>query len=155
ALVLKSLDTARRDGDTVVALLDEDCVGTPDMVIGDGPDAVFDPASAFGRAHAAYGLVSVAVAALSLQHRAVLRPGGPADTASAAQTAKATVTPLEGPTASVRLRAGDARPWLRGPAPRLHVYSGADRREVLAALESGAQSDAGPARLALVVDDDT
>ncbi|MGW3951118.1 beta-ketoacyl synthase N-terminal-like domain-containing protein [Streptomyces sp. NPDC004752] len=155
ALVLKSLDTARRDGDTVVALLDEDCVGTPDMVIGDGPDAVFDPASAFGRAHAAYGLVSVAVAALSLQHRAAPRPGGPADTATAAQTAKAAVTPLEGPTASVRLRAGDARPWLRGPAPRLHVYSGADRREVLAALESGAQSDAGPARLALVVDDDT
>ncbi|MEU3345117.1 beta-ketoacyl synthase N-terminal-like domain-containing protein [Streptomyces sp. NPDC006700] len=153
-LVLKSLDTARADGDTVVALLDEDTADVPDMVIGDGPDAVFDPASAFGRAHAACGLVSVAVAALSLQHRAVPRPGGPADTATVAHTAQAVVTPMEGPTASVRLRAGDARPWLRGPAPRLHVFSGAGRREVLAALEAGAESGAGPARLALVADDD-
>ncbi|MCI4042774.1 polyketide synthase [Streptomyces sp. TRM75563] len=151
-LVLKPLDTARRDGDTVVALLDEEAAGPPDMVIGDVPDAVFDPASAFGRAHAASGLLSVAVAALSLQHRAVPRPGGPADTAAVAHTARAVVTPLEGPPASVRLRAGDARPWLRGPAPRLQVFSGADRAEVLAALESGTESSAGPARLALVVD---
>ncbi|MFI6697535.1 beta-ketoacyl synthase N-terminal-like domain-containing protein [Streptomyces sp. NPDC050509] len=161
-LVLKSLETARRDGDTVIALLDEEPVAptassapadVPDMVIGDGPDAVFDPASAFGRAHAAYGLVSVAVAALALQHRAVPRPGGPADAGAVAHTARVVVTPMEGPVASVRLRAGDARPWLRGRAPRLHVFSGADRREVLAALESDVRSDAGPARLALVVDD--
>ncbi|WP_405927823.1 beta keto-acyl synthase [Streptomyces griseus] len=154
-LVLKSLDAARGDGDTVVALLDEEADGTPDMVIGDGPDAVFDPASAFGRAHAASGLVSVAVAALSLQHRAIPRPGGPADTAAVAHTARAVVAPLEGPPASVRLRAGDARPWLRGPAPRLQVFSGADRADVLAALESGTESSAGPARLALVVDGGT
>ncbi|MDQ0693782.1 polyketide synthase [Streptomyces sp. W4I9-2] len=153
-LALKSLDAARRDGDTVVALLDEGAVGEPDMVIGDGPDAAFDPAVAFGRAHAASGLVSVAVAALSLQHRAVPRPGGPADTAAVAHTARAVITPMEGPTVGVRLRAGDARPWLRGPAPRLHVFSGADRREVLAALEAGTESSAGPARLALVVDGD-
>lgn len=158
-LVLKPLDAARRDGDTVVALLDEEPAGEaadePDMVIGDGPDAVFDPVSAFGRAHAASGLVSVAVAALSLQHRAVPRPAGPADTAAVAHSARVVVMPLDGPTASVRLRAGDVRPWLRGPAPRLHVFSGADRQEVLAAMESGAESSAGPARLALVADDDT
>lgn len=154
-LVLKLLDAARRDGDTIVALLDEECADAPDMVIGDGPDAVFDPAAAFGRAHAASGLVSVAVAALSLQHRAVPRPGEPADTAAVPRTARVAVTPLEGPAVSVRLRAGDARPWLRGPAPSLHVYSGADRGEVLAALDSGVESSAGPARLALVVDADT
>ncbi|MEV8397671.1 beta-ketoacyl synthase N-terminal-like domain-containing protein [Streptomyces niveus] len=158
-LVLKSLETARRDGDTVVALLedsaaDEHIVGVPDLVVGDVPDATYDPASAFGRAHAAYGLVCVAVAALSLQHRALPRPGLPADTAAVVHTAGVAVTPLEGPTASVRLRAGDARPWLRGPAPRLYVFSGADRREVLAALESGTRSDTGPARLVLVADDD-
>ncbi|MFG2176013.1 beta-ketoacyl synthase N-terminal-like domain-containing protein [Streptomyces niveus] len=156
-LVLKSLETARRDGDTVVALLDDiaadEPVGVPDVVVGDVPDAAFDPASAFGRAHAAYGLVCVAVAALSLQHRALPRPGLPADTAAVVHSAKVSVTPLEGPTASVRLRAGDARPWLRGPAPRLYVFSGADRREVLAALESGTEFDAGPARLVLVADD--
>ncbi|MFE5666960.1 beta-ketoacyl synthase N-terminal-like domain-containing protein [Streptomyces niveus] len=157
-LVLKSLETARRDGDTVVALLDDiagdEPVGVPDLVVGDVPDAAYDPASAFGRAHAAYGLVCVAVAALSLQHRALPRPGLPADTAAVVHTAKVAVTTLEGPTASVRLRAGDARPWLRGPAPRLYVFSGADRREVLAALESGTRSDTGPARLVLVADDD-
>ncbi|MEU5715849.1 beta-ketoacyl synthase N-terminal-like domain-containing protein [Streptomyces sp. NPDC020403] len=151
-LVLKSLDTARRDGDTVVALLDEGGTEEPDMVIGDGPGAMFDPASAFGRAHAASGLVSVAAAALSLQHRSVPCTGGPADPAAVARTARAVVTPLEGPPVDVRLRAGDALPWLRGAAPRLHVFSGADRREVLAALASGTESSAGPARLALVVD---
>ncbi|MFI0936208.1 beta-ketoacyl synthase N-terminal-like domain-containing protein [Streptomyces sp. NPDC021019] len=154
-LILKSLDAARRDGDSVMALLDEEATGEPDMVIGDGADAVFDPVDCFGRAHAASGLVSVAVAALSLQHRAVPRPGGPADTAAVAHTARAVVTPLEGPAADVRLRAGDARPWLRGPAPRLHVYSGADRRAVLAALEAGTESSTGPARLAFVADGDT
>ncbi|MFE4495477.1 beta-ketoacyl synthase N-terminal-like domain-containing protein [Streptomyces niveus] len=157
-LVLKSLETARRDGDTVVALLDDiaadEPAAVPDLVVGDVPDAAYDPASAFGRAHAAYGLVCVAVAALSLQHRAVPRPGLPADTAAVVDTAQVAVTPLEGATASVRLRAGDAGPWLRGPAPRLYVFSGADRREVLAALESGTRSDTGPARLVLVADDD-
>ncbi|MDG9684395.1 beta-ketoacyl synthase N-terminal-like domain-containing protein [Streptomyces sp. DH18] len=154
-LVLKPLDIARRDGDTVIALLDEEAADAPDMVIGDGPEAVFDPASAFGRAHAASGLVSVAVAALSLQHRAVPRAGEPADTAAVAHTARVVVEPLEGPATGVRLRAGDPRPWLRGPAPRLRVFSGADRQEVLAALESGTESSAGPARLAFVVDGDT
>ncbi|MFJ3589000.1 beta-ketoacyl synthase N-terminal-like domain-containing protein [Streptomyces sp. NPDC090231] len=154
-LVLKPLEAARRDGDTVVALLDEGAAEEPDMVIGDGPGAVFDPSSVFGRAHAASGLVSVAVAALSLQHRAVPRPGGPADAAAVAHTALAVAVPLEGPAVSVRLRAGDAVAWLRGTAPRLHVFSGADRQEVLAALASGTRSSAGPARLALVADGDT
>lgn len=154
-LVLKLLDAARRDGDTVVAVLDEEADDEPDMVIGDGPDAGFDPASAFGRAHAASGLVSVAVAALSLQHRAVPRPDAPADTTAVTHTARAVAVPAEGPAMSVRLRAGDPRPWLPGPAPRLRVFSGADRAQVLAALEAGTESSAGPARLALVADGGT
>ncbi|MEU5736652.1 beta-ketoacyl synthase N-terminal-like domain-containing protein [Streptomyces tendae] len=154
-LVLKLLDAARRDGDAVVAVLDEEAGGEPDMVIGDGPDAGFDPSCAFGRAHAASGLVSVAVAALSLQHRAVPRPDAPADTAAVPHTARAVAVPAEGPAASVRLRAGDPRPWLPGPAPRLRVFSGADRAQVLAALEAGTESSAGPARLALVTDGGT
>ncbi|MFD8535114.1 beta-ketoacyl synthase N-terminal-like domain-containing protein [Streptomyces rubrogriseus] len=154
-LVLKLLDAARRDGDTVVAVLDEEAGDEPDMVIGDGPEAGFDPASAFGRAHAASGLVSVAVAALSLQHRAVPRPDAPADTAAVAHTARVVAVPAEGPAMSVRLRAGDPRPWLPAPAPRLRVFSGADRAQVLAALEAGTESSAGPARLALVADGGT
>ncbi|PPS91469.1 type I polyketide synthase [Streptomyces sp. MH60] len=154
-LVLKLLDAARRDGDTVVAVLDEEAGDEPDMVIGDGPDAAFDPSSAFGRAHAASGLVSVAVAALSLQHRAVPRLDAPADTAAVTHTARAVAVPMEGPAMSVRLRAGDPWPWLPGSAPRLRVFSGADRAEVLAALEAGTESSAGPARLALVADGGT
>ncbi|MET8569202.1 beta-ketoacyl synthase N-terminal-like domain-containing protein [Streptomyces sp. NPDC004783] len=153
-LVLKSLAAARRDGDTVLAVLDEDTAGAPDLVVGDGPDARFDPASVFGHAHAASGLLCVAVAALALQHRAVPRPDAPADVTTVPHTARAEVTPMDGPATGVRLRAADPRPLLRGPAPRLHVYSGAGRREVLAALERGAESDTGPARLALVADDD-
>ncbi|MFF0591393.1 beta-ketoacyl synthase N-terminal-like domain-containing protein [Streptomyces sp. NPDC003781] len=151
-LVLKLLDAARRDGDTVVAVLDEEAGDEPDMVIGDGPDAAFDPASAFGRAHAASGLVSVAVAALSLQHRAIPRLDAPADTTAVTHTARAVAVPTEGPAMSVRLRAGDPRPWLPEPAPRLRLFSGADRAQVLAALEAGTESSAGPARLALVTD---
>ncbi|MFC8535715.1 beta-ketoacyl synthase N-terminal-like domain-containing protein [Streptomyces sp. NPDC057249] len=154
-LVLKLLDAARRDGDEVVALLDDGCDDEPDLVVGDGPDAVFDPSAAFGRAHAASGLVSVAVAALALQHRAVPRPDGPADAGAVPHTARAAVAPMEGPAVHVRLRAGDARPWLRGPAPRLHVYSGGDRREVLASLDADVRSGAGPARLAFVTDGDS
>ncbi|WP_405386111.1 beta-ketoacyl synthase N-terminal-like domain-containing protein [Streptomyces sp. NBC_01102] len=151
-LVLKPLDAARRDGDTVVALLDEDPTGVPDLVVGDGPDAVFDPASLFGRAHAAQGLLSVAVAAVALRHRVVPCADRPADPGAFPRTAAAVVSPLEGAPATVRLRAGDPLPWLRGQAPRLHVFSGGDRREVLAALASGRESSDGPARLALVVE---
>lgn len=149
-LVLKLLEAARRDGDEVVAVLDEEGGGEPDLVVGDGPDAVFDPSAAFGRAHAASGLVSVAVAALALRHRAVPRPDGPADTGAVPRTARVVVAPLEGPPVRVRLRAGDARPWLPGPAPALHVFSGADRREVLAALDAGVPGGDGPAKLAFV-----
>ncbi|PZT73410.1 MULTISPECIES: polyketide synthase [unclassified Streptomyces] len=151
-LVLKLLDAAREDGDEVVAVLDEEGDGEPDLVVGDGPDAVFDPSAAFGRAHAASGLVSVAVAALALQHRAVPRPDGPADTEAVPRTARVVVEPLDGPPVRVRLRAGDARPWLRGPAPALRVFSGADRREVLAALDADAPGGDGPAKLAFVTD---
>ncbi|NEA39745.1 beta-ketoacyl synthase N-terminal-like domain-containing protein, partial [Streptomyces sp. SID11385] len=58
-LVVKPLDAARRDGDTVMAVLDEEAADAADLVVGDGPGAAFDPVSAFGRAHAAHGLVSV------------------------------------------------------------------------------------------------
>ncbi|MEU1214511.1 beta-ketoacyl synthase N-terminal-like domain-containing protein [Streptomyces sp. NPDC005790] len=154
AVVLKRLTDARRDGDPVLALLDDEDAGEPDVVIGDGADAGLDPAALFGRAHAAHGLLAVAVAVTALRHRALPRVDGPADTAPGLRTADVVVSPLDAPPLRVRLRAGDAGPWAPGPAPRLHVYSGRDPQEVLAALETGTESCEGPARLALVSDGD-
>ncbi|MFD6277097.1 beta-ketoacyl synthase N-terminal-like domain-containing protein [Streptomyces sp. NPDC060209] len=154
AVVLKRLTDARRDGDTVLALVDDGATGEPDMVIGDGADAGFDPAGLFGRAHAAHGLLAVAAAVTALRHRALPRTGGPAVAVPGLRTAHVVVSPLEAPPLRVRLRAADAGSWAPGPAPRLHVYSGRDRQEVLAALESGTESGEGPARLAFVSDGD-
>ncbi|MDT0609142.1 polyketide synthase [Streptomyces lancefieldiae] len=153
-LVLKPLTAARRDGDTVFALLDEQSEGEADLLVGDGEAATVDPASVFGRVHAAHGLLSVAVAATALLHRAVPRPGEPARPRADLRTAQAVVTPLEAPTVRVRLRAGDVLPRVRTAVPRLHVFSGGDRQEVLAALDRGVESWDGPARLALVVEGD-
>ncbi|MEV0026476.1 beta-ketoacyl synthase N-terminal-like domain-containing protein [Streptomyces atroolivaceus] len=154
AVVLKRLTDARRDGDTVLALLDDEATGEPDVVIGDSADADFDPAGLFGRAHAAQGLLAVAAAVTALRHRARPRTGGPADAVPGLRTAHVVVTPMEAPPLRVQLRAADPGPWAPGPAPRLHVYSGRDRQEVLAALESGTESGEGPARLAFVSDGD-
>ncbi|WP_405976354.1 beta keto-acyl synthase [Streptomyces sp. NBC_00988] len=151
-VVLKRLADARRDGDAVLAVLDDEPAAEPDLVVGDGADAGFDPAGLFGRAHAAQGLLGVAVAAIALRHRAMPKAGGSAEPDPGLRTAAVTVSPLGAPPASVRLRAGDAEPWMTGPAPRLHVFSGRDREEVLAALETGVESSDGPARLALVAD---
>ncbi|MGC0380222.1 beta-ketoacyl synthase N-terminal-like domain-containing protein [Streptomyces sp. SAI-129] len=153
-LVLKPLTAARRDGDTVLALLDEESDGEADLLVGDDAAAAIDPASLFGRVHAAQGLLSVAVAATALPHRAVPRPGQPAEPRPGLRTAEAVVAAMEAPSVRVRLRAGDVLPRVGGAVPRLRVFSGGDRREVLAALEAGTESSDGPARLALVVDDD-
>ncbi|MEU3185154.1 beta-ketoacyl synthase N-terminal-like domain-containing protein [Streptomyces sp. NPDC006923] len=152
-VVLKRLKDARRDGDTVLALLDDEPTARPDLVVGDGAEAGFDPAGLFGRAHAAQGLLGVAVAATALRHRAMPRVGGRAEPDPDLCTAAVVVSPLGAPPVSVRLRAGDAGPWMTGPAPRLHVFSGRDRQEVLAALDAGAESSDGPARLAFVAEE--
>lgn len=154
AVVLKRLADARRDGDTVLALLDDDVTGEPDLVIGDGDDADFDPAGPLGRAHAAHGLLAVATAVTALRHRVLPRQGRPAAVAPDLRTAQVVVSPLEAPPARVRLRVAEAGAWASGPAPRLHVFSGRDRHAVLAALESGTESGEGPARLAYVSDGD-
>ncbi|MFE2283325.1 beta-ketoacyl synthase N-terminal-like domain-containing protein [Streptomyces sp. NPDC059443] len=157
-LVLKRLTDARRDGDTVLAVLKDESAGAcddegasdPDVLLGDGANAGFDPAELFGRAHAAHGLLSVAVAVTALQHRALPREGGPAEVRPGLCTADVVVSPLEAPSVRVRLCAADAEPWAPGPTPQLHVYSGRNRQEVLAALRAGTESNEGPARLVLV-----
>jgi acyl transferase domain-containing protein/3-hydroxymyristoyl/3-hydroxydecanoyl-(acyl carrier protein) dehydratase len=161
-LVLERLPDARRDGHRVIALLDDTPAAdsAPELVIGDaGPEdstgadgaARFDPAELFGRAHAAHGLVAVAAATTALRHRAVPRPGGLAVPVSGDLGARVVVNPLGAARMSLRLRSdGAPQPWAVGPAPRLRLYSGADRAAVLAALAAGRESASGPARLAVI-----
>ena len=169
AVVLKRLDDAQRHGDRVIAVLDDDPTGQrpPGLVVGDdgagtitGPDdpvpegpSWFDPAALFGVAHAAYGLVAVAAAATAVRHQVLPRAGDQGAVRSPGLTVRASVQPLGGPRISVTLRpAGPAEPWAPGPAPSLHVYSGADRVAVLRELATGHESAAGPARLAIMAD---
>jgi 3-hydroxymyristoyl/3-hydroxydecanoyl-(acyl carrier protein) dehydratase/3-oxoacyl-(acyl-carrier-protein) synthase/malonyl CoA-acyl carrier protein transacylase len=131
-----------------------------ELIVGDEPAELsrngpaasrFDPAEIFGRAHAACGLVSVAVAATAVRHQAIPRAGGLAVPLSGPVAASAVVDPLGAGPARVWLRpGGPPRAWAAGPAPRLRVYSGADRAGVLAALAAGHESAEGPARLAMV-----
>jgi acyl transferase domain-containing protein/3-hydroxymyristoyl/3-hydroxydecanoyl-(acyl carrier protein) dehydratase len=144
-LVLKRLDDARRDGDRVIALIDTEPGGS-------APAESF-PADLFGAPHAASGLLNVAAAALALRHRVQPRAGQPAQPRLGATTADVVTTVLGAPPAHIRLRAADAEPWTPGPVPRLHLYSGATRSDVLAAVASGRESDTGPARLAVLARD--
>ena len=144
-LVLKRLDDARRDGDRVIALIDTE-PGSP------APAECF-PVDLFGVPHAARGLITVAAAALALRHRARPIAGQRAQPRLASTTADVVISVLGAPPAHVRLRAADGDPWTAGPVPRLHIYSGATRSDVLAAATSGRESDAGPARLAVLARD--
>src|ERR1017187_7598190 len=113
----------------------------------------FDPAELFGVAHAAHGLVAVAVAATAVRHQVIPRPGGLAVPVSDGVTARVAVEPLGASRATVRLRpGGPAQPWAASPVPRLYVYSGADRAATLEALAAGREATDGPARLAIVAE---
>ncbi|SDM80251.1 PfaB family protein [Allokutzneria albata] len=147
-LVLKRLSDAERDGDRVIALLDPDGSEPADVVIDEST------VDFFGAAHAAVGLVGVAMAATALRHGVIPSAGAPATPVVGLRTAEVVVDPLEAPRTRVRLRAaGTPEPWAPD-SPELEVYSGRDRAEVLAALEAGRTSDTGPARLAVVVEGD-
>jgi acyl transferase domain-containing protein/3-hydroxymyristoyl/3-hydroxydecanoyl-(acyl carrier protein) dehydratase len=149
-LVLKRLDDARRAGDRVIAVLDRE---PPERE--PGTDATADSLTAdlFGAPHAARGLLNVAAAGLALRHRARPLAGARARPRLGAATADVVTPVLGAPPARIRLRAADSAPWAPGPVPRLHVYSGATRSDVLAAIGSGRESDTGPARLAVLARD--
>jgi 3-oxoacyl-(acyl-carrier-protein) synthase/3-hydroxymyristoyl/3-hydroxydecanoyl-(acyl carrier protein) dehydratase/1-acyl-sn-glycerol-3-phosphate acyltransferase len=66
ALVIVREETAVAQGLPVLARIEQHTQSSsplaPSMIVGDGPDATVNPESLFGRAHAAHGLVSLAVA---------------------------------------------------------------------------------------------
>ncbi len=168
-LVLKRLADARADNDEIIAVLDdgsgEAASAEPGLTVGDAGSTTstheqstheqstreqLDPSRLFGRAHAASGLLSVAIAALALRHRATPRAGLPAVPTLHPQPAEAAVEPLAGPAVRVRLHPGGTAAFL-AEAPRLlRVYSGGSRAEVRAALAAGRESADGPARLVVL-----
>lgn len=142
ALVLKRLADARRDGDPVLAVLDDSGGDAPDLVVGES----FDPTELFGSPHAAQGLLSVASAVVALSHRVVPRVGHAADPTPGLRSAEVRVTPLQAPEMRMRLRADAARGWAMR-TPRWRVFSGQDRRALLSDVDAGRESNDGPARL--------
>ena len=184
-LLLKRVEDAERDGDAILAILDD-----PDsqrlaqeapssrgkgrsslerietkansLHLGLTPEV---PAltQRFGHAHAASGLLHVAAAAICLQERMLLAEdvqGQPQPStpwlADSPRTATVRIDALGGQTATVRLQQGMVAPAIdHSPATSFHIYSGADANEMLRALEQGIESDAGPARLVIVTHDGT
>ncbi len=179
-LVLKRLDQARSDGDRVYAVIEDIADPAPEDRVGlvlNTPDRRrLNLDQQFGRAHAASSLLHVAAAALTCHHRTI--PGSIATSKTGEATAaipwlsrgprRSTVTAqgLEGRCATVHLRheedatIGDNsdHPQHRAGLPRIHLFSGEDRTEVLARLREDRPDDPSrptqPARLALVAADD-
>ncbi len=157
-LVLKRLDDARRDGDRVLAVLGEDADGVSLRLDADGDGDVCNLTPRFGHAHAASGLLHVAAAVLACHQRARPRSDGAAvPWLDAAPRAEVKVAALGGQSARVQVAAADDAGSLGRAHPRLHLYSGQDRREVAARLRDGVSVDgaaSGPARLVIVARDD-
>ena len=173
AIVLKRLDDAERDGDTIYALLpagrrDEHGVrleDRPDLVLGLSARAT-SLTPRFGHAHAASGLVHTAAAAILLHHRVGLgdepllasnpASGSGLPEGAGPRTVAVEVDAMEGIAArSILLAEASRHPGpSRTGAPRLHVFSGADPAAVLRSLDGGHESDDGPARLVIVADGD-
>ncbi|MEU7632088.1 beta-ketoacyl synthase N-terminal-like domain-containing protein [Nocardia sp. NPDC049220] len=155
-LVLKRVADARRDGDTVLAVVGG--AGDAELVVGDAAvDGAglekFDPAALFGVPHAAKSLLAVACAAVALRHRAVPRVGRMADPSLGIRLATVAVETLGAPPAVTVLTAADAAPWNTETMVRQHIYSGVDAPSVLAAARTGVESDHGPARLVVTAED--
>ncbi len=105
----------------------------------------------FGHAHAASGLLDRAVAVLACA-RGALVPARPW-IALAGRRAGVRVSALGGASGEVTVSAlpnRRTRALVPGPAPRIFLYSGEDRRALLETLRSGRHSQAGPAKLAIV-----
>ncbi|MEU5116783.1 beta-ketoacyl synthase N-terminal-like domain-containing protein [Streptomyces longwoodensis] len=158
-LVAKAASAARRDGDRVLAVLPAPGCEDSDPVrltVGDVPAAPPEEgtsvniADLLGHADCAHGMVAVAVAVVALSRALLPRCGEPAVPWLGRRNADVVIQPADSTTPD-RLRlhapAEVPRAHLTEPAPRLHVYSGADAEAALEHARSYCEGGRGPARL--------
>lgn len=160
SLVLKRVEDARRDGDRIYAILDDDMERSPVIRMGlDNGNQSITPL--IGHAHAASGLLHVAAAALACHHRTL----PPKDGAKAVPfilpgllSARIDINALGKQSSTIDIKE-DVKTSPRGinldAVPGLHIYSGKNRGEVKKNLKAKIESDAGPARLVLVSKNET
>ncbi len=142
ALVVKSLDDARRDGDRVYALVDVSFLGETASSTESSQSQLSEQLQErFGYAQAAFGLIETAAAALSLHHRRHVdgRPWLSAEPRRAVDLVEAQAHPR-------RAEQGVAQ---------LHCFAGADKAAVIDALKHDRRGLEGPARCVLVATDAT
>ena len=162
-LLLKRVEDAQRDGDSILALVDEHLPAQPPanepnpLRLGLATDVPALTAQ-FGHAHAASGLLHVAAAALCLHDR--VNPGIDADgkpraahpwLSTTLRTASVPVDALGNQTSEVRLCQGstDERSLAHFEMTEFHVFSGESAADLLQALAENRQSSSGPARLVI------
>ncbi len=162
-LVLKRLDDATRDGDTVYAVVTGGSVdGRADLNFGGGSDAT-GVDHLFGHAHAASGLIHVAAAVVALHHRVTLgdvpivasnpEAGTALPDGAGPRTISVKTHGMDGvaPRSVLLAEATGHRAPSRSVAPQLHIFSAATTAELCADVAAGREtSNDGPARLVIV-----
>ena len=174
ALVLRRLADAERDGQRVLALVGGDgargtghgareaCASSPHGAIPMGPDLTHStdepclsrapcpvPHAPFPDLGAATSLLHALHATLCLHHRR--HADGRPWLGAATRTVE---LPLPGMPGIQLSEARGHRRVSDTPTPRLHLYAGADRAQVVANLRADRTGGEGPARLVLVARDD-
>jgi len=153
ALVLKRLEDAQRDGDTVYAVVDH--VGDDIGVAPSAPFSLIDAESVvtrrFGHAHAASGLLHVLAASIGLATASDLTNPKLACRNDAGDGVDVVVRSFSGRERHVVLKPAKNDTKSFSPQrPCLRVFSGADRDDVRQKLKAGVEGGTGLARLAIV-----
>ncbi len=149
-LIVKRLTDAERDGDRIHALIDHCHAGTAARIdaLAEGPWTEAIHRQRIGNAGAADGLLRLTECVLGLHHRR-LPDGRPWLSAG---PRLCTLNLAGGESLLIHAAAGHPRRSEQAAA-RLHIYSGADKAAVIAALQSAKTGNEGPARLVLVAAD--
>ncbi|MBP1991652.1 beta-ketoacyl synthase N-terminal-like domain-containing protein [Paenibacillus eucommiae] len=157
-MVLKRLEDAEKDGNTIYAILPGEAEASKEPLLQLGSNAgSIRLDKRFGKAHAADGLLHVAAGALAIHHKMLpaLKDHRPRPwVTEAVKTARISVKALGDVSAAVDLveyrDEQKSKPAIIAEVPRYRVFSGTSRAEVLEALLEGKEGSGGPSRLAIV-----